>query len=405
MASTFAFKCNIDPTRLRHLGSGVYSDVFDIVGTPDRVLKLSYYDDAVLEGILRELTAAKKARDPLVKEKHAEKARELLDSDPVTVETKMATITNAIIERGMCPHYVRTFEAKDCLNFYNHLARAHKIPALREAEMRNRRNGDGLQQRYNNVKILERYSSNLTDFIMSNTRKIRDTNVKFKTMKGHHDDVLRIIIFQVMYGLATLQKSIDAFRHNDLSTNNVLIELDNVKVRRAMRRGVGSVPVIKYSSGNLDMYVPDTGVNVAIGDFDFASGGHVKIPGLEHMTLHNKKVRTGGNFDVAYFPDKKKGRVQYHINPTMNDSYDVQYFLSTLDNLVSYATRKTDDVFMPKTRDFLQRRLRNIVSTNRGKAPIESLFPLNILKDSYFNVLRTKPKTSGQKQYAIDGKK
>lgn len=273
----------------------------------------------------------------------------------------MASITNALIQKRVCPHYVRVYDSKDCLDFFNHVQ--GRIPDVRVQELR--RHNTPLQRRYNHIKIMDRYSSNLTDFLKP--RNIRD------------DTVLTIIIFQVIYAIFSLQTYIDSFRHNDLSTNNVLIEVDGAKMLRGVTHHIEYTVPTQY--GVVKFYVPDFGINVAIGDFDFASGGKVKIPGLEHVSLKNKKVAVGGNFN----------KTPWHINPTKNDSYDTQYFLTTLQRVILQMYPSSSQ--LPHVKEFTKRVLEKTESVNRGKDPVKSLFPTMLLLDMYFGHFQRKTKT------------
>jgi len=358
--------CSIDPKRLRHIGSGTYSDVFDIVGTK-KVLRLSYYDETLLKDIAKAISIAKNV-DAAERD-----AKNSLDADPINVEKKMALITNALIESKVSPHYVRVYGNKDCLNFYHHLDRSGAIPKQRIAEFKDHRYS--FKKRYNNIKILDKYTSNVTDFV----RSCKPGGSLFKTHKFPSsvnkqflEHVFRSVIFRVLYSLLALQTYVEAFRHNDLSTNNVLVEIDSRRmIKFAATFDDARVPCAKYVVGADSFFVPDTGIDVAVGDFDFVSGGRVLIPGMTHMKiLRNIKVTHGNNLNV-----------KHHINPSKNPSYDAQYFLFTLDRALKALKAPK---FLKETLEFLQRSLRG-TRGNRGRNVVEALFPQNLLRDSYFS--------------------
>ena len=344
--------CNIDPRRLRHLGHGRYSDVFEILDLKTKVLRLSYYDERLLREVFKRLMAAEKMANKEMAPDAVRRSHDLLNIDPIRVENNMALITNALIQKRVCAHYVRVYDSKDCLDFFKHVQ--NRIPDVRVHELQ--RHDAPLQRRYNHIKIMDRYSSNLTDFLKPRT--IRD------------DNVLSVIIFQVIYATFALQTYIDTFRHNDLSINNVLIEVDRAKMQRGVTHHVEYTVPTQF--GVIKFHVPDLGINVAIGDFDFVSGGKVKIPGLEYVSLKNQKVTLGGTFN----------KTPWHINPTKNESYDTQYFLTTLHKVISQMYPGASQ--LPKTKEFTKRVLAQTGSVNRGKDPIKSLFPTMLLLDMYF---------------------
>jgi hypothetical protein len=349
---------------LRHLGHGRYSDVFEILDLPTKVLRLSYYDEGLLREVFKRLMAAEK----MTKEKAPDavkRSHELLNIDPIRVENNMVQITNALIQKRVCPHYVRVYDSKDCLDFFKHVQK--RIPDVRVHELQ--RHNTPLQRRYNHIKIMDRYSSNLTDFL-----KPRNGPSVLR------DDVLAVIIFQVIYSTFALQTYVDAFRHNDLSINNVLIELDKAKFRSTKTPTQYIEYTVQTQYGEPKFCVPDLGINVAIGDFDFVSGGKVRIPGLGHISLKNQKVAIGGNFN----------KTPWHINPTKNESYDPQYFLTTLYRVISQMYPSASQ--LPKTKEFLKRVLASTSSINRGKDPIKSLFPTMLLLDMYFGHFQKKIK-------------
>jgi len=359
-----SLSCSIDPRKLKHIGSGTYSDVFDIVGTK-KVLRLSYYDETLLKSIARAISTAKNVAA-------AERdAKNSLDADPINVEKKMAMITNALIASKTSPHYVRVYGSKDCLNFYHHLDRGGVLPRARVQEFNSHKYA--YKRRYNNIKILDRYTSNVTDFVRSS--KSGGALYKTHTFPGKIntqflDNVFRSIIFRVLYSLLALQNSIENFRHNDLSTNNVLIEIDSRRMVKFATTFDGRGSCVKYVLGSTSYFVPETGVDVAIGDFDFVSGGRVLIPGMTHMKiLRNVKVTYGNNLNL-----------KHHINPSKNPSYDAQHFLYTLHQSLQRSTA----FFLKQTLEFLKRALQG-TRGNRGRNVIEALFPQNLLKDPYFS--------------------
>jgi hypothetical protein len=378
--------CTIDPRRLRHIGSGTYSDVFEIMDgnrSTKKVLRLSYYDEHLLKSILKAISSAK---DVEAAEREAKKT---LDADPINVEKKMAAITNALIEKRIAPNYVRVYGTKDCLNFYHHLERGGVIPRTRTREFA--AEGITYQKRYNNIKILDKYTSNLTDFIAD----MKGRSKSISSIQGVYRDIVFIaIFFQVFYSLLALQTYVEAFRHNDLSTNNILIEIDAEKLKRFPEYHPSRLPYTTFTVGRDVFYVPDIGIDVAIGDFDFVSGEKVLVPGLEHMkVLRNVKVKHGNMLNV-----------KYHINPGENLSYDAQYFLAVFKKVAGEALMKT----IPETSAFVARVTKDTRGKNRGRNSVTALFPRNLIRDQFFKRLRWprlgNPKNLGKYDVSNGGK-
>jgi len=380
--------CTIDPRRLRHIGSGTYSDVFEIMDgkrSTKKVLRLSYYDEHLLKSILKAISSAK---DVEAAERDAKKT---LDADPINVEKKMAAITNALIEKRIAPNYVRVYGTKDCLNFYHHLERGGVIPRTRAREFA--AEGITYQKRYNNIKILDKYTSNLTDFIAD--MKGRSKLVSgIRGEEGYRDYIFTVIFFQVFYSLLALQTYVEAFRHNDLSTNNILIEIDAEKFKRFPEWHPSRMSYTTFVVGKDEFHVPDIGIDVAIGDFDFVSGEKVLVPGLEHMkVLRNVKVKHGNMLNV-----------KYHINPGANLSYDTQYFLAVFKKVAGETLMKT----IPQTSAFVARVTKDTRGKNRGRNSVAALFPRNLIRDQFFKKLAWRrlgtPKNLGKYDLSNGGK-
>jgi len=107
------------------------------------------------------------------------------------------------------------------------------------------------------------------------------------------EDHIRMIIFQILVTLMTIQKKVPSFKHNDMHLKNVLLDVSF--------KTSGS---IKY--GNF--YVPNTGLRALVGDFGFA----------HTSTHHNPKVVS------------KEFARDYGIAPNSHKMYDAHLFLNAL---------------------------------------------------------------------------
>jgi hypothetical protein len=144
-----------------------------------------------------------------------------------------------------------------------------------------------------------------------------------------------------------IEEEITQFRHNDLSTNNVL-------VKRLRRRASA-----KYTlSGVGTWYVPDMPAFAALSDYDF-----VHVPG--HAALTNERV-VGG---------------KYRVDGKPNVSYDTHFFLKSVYKCVYPRAARYPDAMK-----FL--RAIGLQHEDRQDVEIPALDPARLLRNSYFDELR-----------------
>ena len=307
------------------IGAGRYSDVFKVIkGRHSVIMKLSYYRDNTLCDFVSHLKNGDK-----------EAARKAKNKDSIMVSSSFANVTNMLISKNASPHFVFVYCNADCRNL------SAKLQALLPKRLKT---STKIQLKYNNVCFMELFSSDMTQWIRSRSRTCTDTN-------------LRYTLFGIIYTLAVLQKAFPGFRHNDLSTNNVLVK----KLRRPMYAG--------YIFDNQSYYVPGVPVLAAINDYDFT---HVP----DHPTLSNERI-IGGKYRVTEFP---------------NRTYDTHFFLKTVLKNIVASKRKA-----PETTAFLQSlplRKEDRLDTQE----IPELIPATLLRHSYFKSLR-QPIPKGTETY------
>jgi hypothetical protein len=143
-----------------------------------------------------------------------------------------------------------------------------------------------------------------------------------------NNEIYRVILFQVMFSLYTLYKEFPGFRHNDMHTGNVLLNMRGksamVPLDRKNKKYVIKVkgktvkqdkaPFIiepdssktyRYEFGKYIVHVPDCGVFVKIWDFDLANLG-TKNP-LINKHVNNQKAanlnltKKDTYYDIAFF--------------------------------------------------------------------------------------------------------
>jgi serine/threonine protein kinase len=107
----------------------------------------------------------------------------------------------------------------------------------------------------------------------------------------------KIIFFQIIFTLASIQKKYPDFRHNDLKANNIVLQISE-------KRSVN----VSYNYEGQYFLVPDKGISVRLCDFDFAT-----IPGI----IDNKKLDNDWAREINAYPVR-------------NRYYDIHYFFSSL---------------------------------------------------------------------------
>jgi len=206
---------------LKQIGTGKYSDIFAVHrGDDSFAMKISYYTEDTIEKFIK-----KKRYGDL------EGAKREKDQDSILVSEKFSKVTAVLFDKKITPHFVRVFEEQDVKNF------AAKIPGL-EKRLNNLTT---YQRMYNHVAFMDLFDTDLTRLL---THKVLD------------DNEIKIVIFQILYTIAAAQHTLPNFRHNDLSTNNVLVRNNRKKM------------TFRYDVDGMVFYTP-TKYAVAVTDYDF----------------------------------------------------------------------------------------------------------------------------------------
>ena len=180
------------PMKVRQLGSGKYSDCFKVSGADCAVcLKVSYYRESTMRAFARH------AGHGDLRAAHA-----AIELDAVAVATAMAEVGRTLRGHRVTPHLVDVFREADVRNLPRRLRPllARRLPTLTD-----------MQLARSHVCIMELCSCTLTSLVARAPQELSDR-------------VMRGLIFQVVYTLACLQAALPGFRHNDLTTNNVLVK-------------------------------------------------------------------------------------------------------------------------------------------------------------------------------------
>lgn len=330
--------CNIQLNASRFIGGGEWSDIFDL---GDRVLKVSYYSQRILANMNVLLKSGT--------ENSRKKAKALRDSEKVQINTKMFKVGNYFITHGISPHFVKEFSNYSCKNFYAKIR--NFIPETQRVK-RNQR-GD---VHFAHLSVQDKYDTDLFTYI-------RDPRYP-----EFVDVELRVVIFQILYTLAVLQRAMHGFRHNDLHTKNILVKRD-------------TIPPRVYAYGGSSYTIGAMPFQVAITDFDFTN-----VSGAIQSNIGVAAIR---NPELA----------QYNITSSANPSYDSYMFLvSMFLTLDKHRLEKNMETWK-----FLDNTLHGRLSERmRGNTDDVSLFPSNLLKHPYFDVLR-RPSSSSPSSLSSPG--
>ena len=310
---------------LKRIGTGKYSDIFSVRrGDDSFAMKISYYTEDTIEKFMKK----KKYGD-------LEGAKREKDQDSILVSEKFSKVTAILFDKNITPHFIRVFEEQDVKNF------ASKIPGL-EKRLDNLTT---YQRIYNHVAFMELFDTDLTRLL---THKILTENE------------IKIVIFQILYTIAATQHALPNFRHNDLSTNNVLIKNDHKKT------------ITRYDVDGTSFYTT-TKYKVAVTDYDF-----VHIPAIK--ILNNRRVLSGN----------------YKVHDDTNVSYDVHLFIKSVIKCFTKASEKTLDTETHKFLESLE-----TFEDDRHSREIPSLNPRVVLKHKYFDSLKAPPLGDVTNQYGF----
>jgi hypothetical protein len=293
---------------LKKIGSGKYSDIFSVtIEDSSFAMKVSYYrEETVVE-------FTKKMR-----EGDENGAKKIKDSDAISVSAKFARITRQMKKLNITPHFIHIFDTRDVKNF------VEKIPILSSRFDRL----SPFQQKYNHVTFMELFETDLTAFITKS--------------ESCDDSFLRTCIFRVLYTIAVTQRLVPGWRHNDLSTNNVLTKKSEERPARYEVDG--------------DFFYVISSRSIAIIDYDFVNAAA--------NTLRNHRVHSG---DFKVLADD-------------NVSYDSHFFLKSVQKCLEKRQNK------PRITLSFLKSLR-LKQNDRQDSEIPHLNPLDILKHSYFKPL------------------
>lgn len=307
------------------LGRGKYSDCFVVRDTHGHAvcLKLSYYQDATIRAFAKHTQHGNRGA-----------AHEAKDQDAISVSAVMAQIARNLCAYRVSPHFVKVLCEADVRYLPLRLKPLlqQRLPLLSQQQLK-----------YSHVCLMELWACDLTAFL---ARPKKPT-----------DAVVRALLFQVIWTLACLQAVFPGFRHNDLSTNNVLVK----KARH---------PRALYTAASGDCFCVACPYMAALSDFDFTH-----VPG--HDILSNERV-LGGKYGISADP---------------NPSYDTHVLLRTM-----HRALKQHDA-CPETRAFI--RALGLDACDRSDRVVNALAPHALLAHAYFAPLRSSGSSPVDVRYAM----
>ena len=303
-------------TLITFLGAGRYSDVFSVSdGHHKVVMKLSYYRDSTWCDFVKKMRVGDQ-----------EGARQVKNRDSIMVSAAFANASNDLMARSVSPHFVYTYCHADCRNM------APRLKALIQERVKS---SSKIQLKFSNACFMEVFSGDMTKWLRGKSHDLTDATI-------------RAALFGVLYTLAVLQRTYPGFRHNDLSSNNIL-----VKKLKSPNRFRAS-----YAIDGQKYYV-DTPVLAAIHDMDF-----LHVPG--HAKLSNERVVNG----------------KYRVTATPNPTYDTHFLLKSIMKSLYFKRGK-----FPETDAFLAS-LPLEKEDRLDTQPIAGLEPDKLLRHRYFDVLK-----------------
>lgn len=304
---------------LTRLGSGKYSDIFKVQnGDQIFVMKVSYYREESVKKFMKK-----------IEEGDERGARKAKDEDAISIASKFSEVAKKMETYNVTPHFLSVYESKDVKNFIE------KIPILekRFKELSH------FQRKYNHVSFMNLYDTDLTIFL---------------TKANVDDNMMRCIIFKIIYSIFSAQTLLKDWRHNDLSTNNVLIKMNK------------NLCVLSYTFEE-NTFFTKSAFDISIIDYDFVYADVNK--------LRNHRVTNG----------------RFKLSADRNASYDVHFFLKSVFKCIT----KNERAKVNETIKFLKSI--DLKDQDRQDVEIPSLFPKEVLKNSYFKNLKKEVKNVTKK--------
>jgi hypothetical protein len=365
---------------LHRIGSGTYNDVFSLnltippSGMVGVVIRLSYYDGQVLRDALKSVDGQVflQRRRARLSEEALKMASRCNRADPVKVKNNYSVFYRSLIEHNVSPHFVYIYHYTDHRNFAEGVK--HLLPEKRLSQP---------QQEFTNVSFHELFTTNLHHALVH------------KLLSSTAD--VRSIVFQVVYSLAAMQHYLPGFRHNDMSTSNILLKMAPsaaASEANAPSGGAPTAPWYEYEVAGMRFHVPDRGVFAAVWDFDLAHA-----PGRCTRLDHHTDRNNGEGLNLrnylllnSRFSTYKKDLSVRNINAMPNASFDMYFFLNSLRKSLRGNAALRPVLQFAKSllgADAAGGKEGGDLPTYAG-AHDAALDPVNVLRHSFFDELRAR---------------
>jgi hypothetical protein len=147
----------------------------------------------------------------------------------------------------------------------------------------------------------------LKDFMIKIlTENYKDTSKTVARINIHNNEIIKNILFQVIYTLYCINQKYPNFRHNDLHLDNILV--DDIPYE--------DETYFKYSILGRNFYVPNMGFRILLWDYDFAN--------FNHSDKLNLKLYNSEFSDDTFFSQ------YFGILNTDNLVYDLYFFINSM---------------------------------------------------------------------------
>lgn len=196
--------------------------------------------------------------------------------------------------------------------------------------------------------------------------RVKENFFKCMTLREHIESNqvnIKLMLFQIIITLASLQKEYKGFRHNMLNSNNIYIYLKKE-----------SDIAERYEFDTTNFYILNNNIDIKITNFFAATIPKQYVSSME---------------------------IPFINNDVINDYFDLHYFLNILIEMIELPSDKTDElnVFLDKV---IPNKYRSKKNNHYMEDYVELFKPSELLQDEYFKeYTTTQPSNMTGKKYTI----
>jgi len=231
---------------------------------------------------------------------------------PANIEVNVGKEISTYVNNNETPHINRIHESFRCsIADLKHLKSFEKSPWMKETKELLKKN-EILP--FVNIYFMDLGTIDLHKFIKYRCEK---KNIEFK-------EILELF-FQVIHTLSVIQSHLKHYRHNDLKTNNLLVEVSG----NNLDRDFNTFNLCdQYTNGGKNFFIPYRGYTVKIIDYDFT---------------YSQKYQ---NAKITSYKDTNFKTIGY--GPFVNPVFDVHFLLN------SFYSSETIMKKIPKFKKFIE---------------------------------------------------